>query len=691
LTFDDEDGGTTRRGPRTTGVQSSRGSRAASTRSKLHRENLTSITKAVRTGTFRDVRKACERAKAAGEGVLNLRDDMVLNLAMRPARDRDSADSVKICEYLVRDLGLDFDVQDEVKQTPLFHTVAKDLSALSASLISLNADVNHSDARSETPMYVAAKAGSYGCVQELLENHASCNIGNQKGMTPLRIATQGGKLEVMQLLLDNGAVVNAADNKGRTSLFYAKTPESCEMLLQADADVNAQDAHGKTALFSAATDGHEGLTNVLLQWKADVNIADENKQTALHFATHKNQLAMVKMLFDSAADPTRKDSNGVAPKDLALEPRFKPTKEMSKLYKKFMQVWKPGKSEGREAAARRQRDEPDNTAGCRQILEIACNGLMEAPEGDAHRGKFEQLIEVALRLGTDVNVSLWPEGRTALGEAVLKESSDTCRFLLERRADPNRPDANGCTPLFHAASRNVDLKICRMLIAHDADVNHLDNKGRSCLFNAAASGHGTICEFLMEQSSNPNITDNKEHTALIEAVLAGHSTIALLLFRNTEVAVGHNISTDELSIVGEKAKSLGLDDISSFFLKMKAEQDQDKKALTAASDDEVERASADVARRSKTRPQAPTRGPAPGMIEQYDREYPPNYQWYVLDHVAADNSRLVSGSHEDLQLIELGMQRVERTALSDAGDKVLLDFLQGRNMSLNALKRQRVR
>ncbi|KAA2284659.1 ankyrin repeat domain-containing protein [Arenimonas fontis] len=74
--------------------------------------------------------------------------------------------------------------------------------------------------------------------------------------------------------------------------------------------------------------------------------------------------------------------------------------------------------------------------------------------------------------------------------------------LLANGADPRRPDAEGNTPLHHAA-RSTDPAVAALLLDAGAQLEALNHEGHSPLGVACAAGNWRLARFLMERGAKP--------------------------------------------------------------------------------------------------------------------------------------------------------------------------------------------
>lgn len=134
----------------------------------------------------------------------------------------------------------------------------------------------------------------------------------------------------------------------------------------------------------------------------------------------------------------------------------------------------------------------------------------------------------------------------AAGEASRRGHVHILSYLKTRGADLNRPDAEGWSPVLHAAeagsletlrfliekvgcdprARTRDrvtalmlaadggyLDVCRYLLDRGANINARSRRGSTALMFAAASGNPDLTALLLEAGADPRIADNTERRA----------------------------------------------------------------------------------------------------------------------------------------------------------------------------------
>lgn len=300
--------------------------------------------------------------------------------------------------------GAKVNVRDYFGESPLHKLCGReDLPmAVLAAFLKADADPNAEDEDSQRPLYEVSMAGNLKAAEKLVEFGADVSDPDVLGMTALHMAAFSGHTSIVEMLIAEHAPVNETDNNKRTPFLLACTvtgAESASALLDAMvevpfAEVNIGDKNGKTPLRKAARYGLAGIVEKLLQKEHtpdDLNAKDSVEgveRTALHAAAYNGHLAAVNVLLGAGADSRLLDADSKTPLDLALE------------------GWLRGNRESSESTILR---------------------LIDEDIGDAM------------------------ENAELLCSAAMKGSLRILRKLLENsRADPNRKDEHGWTPLLVA-------------------------------------------------------------------------------------------------------------------------------------------------------------------------------------------------------------------------------------------------
>jgi len=169
-------------------------------------------------------------------------------------------------------------------------------------------------------------------------------------------------------------------------------------------------------------------------------------------------------------------------------------------------------------------------------------------KGDSATKELENFITTK----GDVNLTLQPNGNTALHFSVERAFVEVCKMLLQHNAKINKKNKEGNTPLHLAVSKNKK-DIVKLLLDNSADPRIKDNLGRSSV-DLAYDYHFTEIKEVLKGHS-PQLAqeimdqyDDDEDLMLKEE----EST-----FANYMATVGKDVPlTDEVmkSVLTEKAK-----------------------------------------------------------------------------------------------------------------------------------------
>jgi ankyrin repeat protein len=147
------------------------------------------------------------------------------------------------------------------------------------------------------------------------------------------------------------------------------------------------------------------------------------------------------------------------------------------------------------------------------------------------------LPDVLLQAGADPYVrSSSPRRITAMHEAAVVGSADTCKLLLERAALLlDAKDAEGWTPLMYAVYHGR-LDMVELLLQHGADIEAVENSNSTALIVASFAKQASVALYLLQAGANMTAVDCDGHTALTAAVQAGSlASVQLLLDHGADI------------------------------------------------------------------------------------------------------------------------------------------------------------
>ncbi len=113
------------------------------------------------------------------------------------------------------------------------------------------------------------------------------------------------------------------------------------------------------------------------------------------------------------------------------------------------------------------------------------------------------------------------DGVTPLGIACASGNWRLARFLLERGAKTELPDASPAL-LAAAGGEDDDIAGVQLLLKHKARVDARDRQGRSALHEAARAGHAEIVGALLAAGADVQASDGEGRTPWLEAARGGH-------------------------------------------------------------------------------------------------------------------------------------------------------------------------
>ena len=266
------------------------------------------------------------------------------------------------------------------------------------------------------------------------------------------------------------------------------------------ANVDHQGDQGRFALHEAAITGNVEVIQTLLRHGAEVDCRDSFGQTPLMFAAWSGDEEAVAWLIESGADVNAAGLDGMTP-----------------LYS--------AASAGRSEVALlllKHGARPD--VGTRKYS--VTNLVVYRCDAD--------VLKQVLAAGAEIDQrDTW--GRTAIGAAIRRSSTDKLKLLLEHRQQNSRHatydevaevDGEELRSYLHSATRRSDNEVVEVLLTYGADPNHADAQGKTPLHLAAATGNLSLVKLLLKFGADAGQRDHAGLTPLDAARQNNHLQVA---------------------------------------------------------------------------------------------------------------------------------------------------------------------
>ncbi|KAK3095393.1 hypothetical protein FSP39_014157 [Pinctada imbricata] len=138
-----------------------------------------------------------------------------------------------------------------------------------------------------------------------------------------------------------------------------------------------------------------------------------------------------------------------------------------------------------------------------------------------------ETCRILLDAKADINAqNIW--GRTPLISAIVNFKTMAAEFLIGENANLNIQDESGTTPLMVCASYN-NHDLLKKLLLKDANINQVDAKGRTALHFAVVGKHIGVIKELVSCNCMLSTYDVYGHTPLHAAITKCHTEITDIL------------------------------------------------------------------------------------------------------------------------------------------------------------------
>jgi hypothetical protein len=212
------------------------------------------------------------------------------------------------------------------------------ITALAVALSALAQSAAAVDFARMTPLFDAAATGDADAVFALSGVRRKIDWQDSNGFTALMYASAASRHELIGLLLERGANPEIADASGRTSLHFAAgcapeelfpvealSPETADRLVRAGAVLDTRDRYGNTPLHCSVWAGRVDVARVLLELGADPGIRNSDDLAPVDLASQGVNTGAFEELFAST------EGGGGEPKPAANpEPGWAPSEEAAR-------------------------------------------------------------------------------------------------------------------------------------------------------------------------------------------------------------------------------------------------------------------------------------------------------------------------------------------------------------------------
>lgn len=365
-----------------------------------------------------------------------------------------------------------------------------------AKIISLLADkavnLNQWNVDGKTPLSIALNTinsssnekelnAAFEVVKILLERDVDPNVLNKDGSSPLSILRFTGynnehakkiKNAALDLLIVSHVDLNVVGENGRTLLQSAVMDSNLmlvEKLLAGKAEPNIQDEAGRSALFLAlsmyknpkinsyyyeraienANRNIIRMVELLITHGAAPNVQDKAGVSSLQMSASFDDPTLMNKLFEAKADPNTQDKEGNSPLSCLVERAIEQVKQHDH-YRLKVEI------DRLKAFLENPSTDPNllSKTGVSQIESVLDHKLQsKSVYFESFADNKQQLVKTLIEAPhLDANL-LNKQGIRLLSTVINKGDYGSVALLL-KKADPNRPDTDGTTPLQHAIRRN---------------------------------------------------------------------------------------------------------------------------------------------------------------------------------------------------------------------------------------------
>ncbi|KAJ5769467.1 hypothetical protein N7520_004026 [Penicillium odoratum] len=380
------------------------------------------------------------------------------------------------------------------KQPPLLLAAEFRCVEILQLLLSVNANVNSTDAKGLTALAWAVEKRHDAAVKILLEIPGIyLDSRDLAGKTPLIMAATLGETNILNQLLNSNAAINSEDNEKCTSLSWAVAnghEQTVDLLLRiSDVCVDHQDGRGRTPFSQAAERGFIRIMHLLIENGADPHVHDNEGHTGFWWflrARHD--------LFISCSNCLVRPGLGGSVNPFILLHLICALRLPNKKDKSGRN-WLSWAAEYGDDEIVRYFLQSENKVDI-NICDGTGDTFSRTPLIWALEGKHGAVMDL-LKDGDTTSLHLLVEGISTIEKGKIL---DLVRTLLQAGYNVNQPDQKGRTPL-HLACLKGSLELVSALIEAKTDLGFKDHNSEIPLQYALRKRNRAIVDLLLNASS----------------------------------------------------------------------------------------------------------------------------------------------------------------------------------------------
>ena len=376
-------------------------------------------------------------------------------------------------------------------------------------LIEKGADVNHVNKWGNTPLIMAVIFKDIPLIKFLIEKGADSSFKNKKGLSALDFAERSNDENLKRALQGIDTFDEKKKDESHTKLkanqmktIATKSYSNARSKIDSNRperenlkEVTKREGVSLKRLLSNAEFNPQKIKQAINQG-ADIETKDSKGETAAFWAVKKKNTVLFEWLVRKGAVLNHKNNAGQSIKDLAIKAKWYKIKKWVNFYLRFRFLQSTQKK-------------------------------FYSPED------IRKFVQIGVPVD-DRNL----DGETPLTSSLKLKDKKTFNFLLDNKADPNIPNAQGMTPLkmikkgsftdlldkTSQMAKNSNLRRylkvvkfnedeIKKAIQEGADINTVDALGNSALIIAVIKKNTSLIDYLIEKGADKEIKNLKGKNA----------------------------------------------------------------------------------------------------------------------------------------------------------------------------------